>query len=131
LPDAGAMEVTTGPLIANGSVLLAPPAVTTSIFTLPIAVEPLLVNVASMVVELTNVTPLIVKPVTAGVATTVAPVTKLVPVRTTAWEVPRNSEFGEMDVRVVADAETTVNVTGPTAAPPTGSSPITCAPPRS
>jgi hypothetical protein len=118
LPEVGAIAVSTGPVIANGSVLLAPPAVVTSIFTLPIGVEVVLLNVASMVVEFTNVTPLMVKPATAGVATTFAPATKLVPVRTTAWEVPRNSELGEMDVRVVADALTTENVTGPTDVPP-------------
>ena len=126
MPDAGAMEESTGPRIANGSVLLAPPVVVTSIFTLPIAAEVLLVNVASMVVEFTNVTPLMLKPGTAGVATTFAPFIKLVPVSTTAWLVPRNSELTQgfepttqMDVRVVADAGTTVNVTGPTDVPPT------------
>ncbi len=72
-----------------------------------------------MVVEFTTVTPLMLKPVTAGVALTFDPATKLVPVRTTAWVAPRSSEFGEMDVRVVVDGVTTVNVTGPTDPPGT------------
>jgi hypothetical protein len=118
-----AMEVSTGPVIANGRVLLAPPAFTTSMFTFPIGVAPppvaVLVKVAVMEVALTTTTLLMVKPVTAGVATTVDPVTKFVPVRVTFVATPRSSELGEMDVSVGAGVPTTVNVTALLVAPPT------------
>ena len=118
-----AMEVSTGPVIANGRVLLAPPAVTTSMFTLPIGVAPppvaVLVKVAVMEVALTTTTLLMLKPDTAGAATTVDPVTKFVPVRVTFVGTPRSSELGEMDVSVGAGVPTTVNVTALLVAPPT------------
>ena len=109
--EAGATVVSTGPLMANGSVLLAPPAVTTSIFTLPIGVLRLLLKVAVMVFRLTTITLLIEKPATAGVATTVAPFTKFVPVSVTPTDEPRISEFGVMDVNVGPAGTVTVKVT--------------------
>ena len=111
LPEAGAIEVSTGPRMANGRVLLAPPTVTTSMFTLPIGAVVLLLKVAVMLVALTKTTLLIEKPATAGVATTVDPATKFVPVRVTFTDVPRNSELGAMDVSVGAGGAMTVNVT--------------------
>ena len=110
LAEAGAIAVRTGPVIANGKVLLAPPAFTTPTFTLPMAAAPVLVMVKSISVGLTTVTPLTETPVAAGVKTTVEPVTKLVPVRTTGREVPRISDGGAMDVSVGAGGGTTVNV---------------------
>jgi len=110
LAEAGAIEVSTGPVIANGRVLLAPPGVTTAIFTEPIAAAVVLVKVAVMAVALVTATPLIVNPVAAGVATTVDPVTKFVPVSSTDIDVPRNSELGAIEVNVGAGGATTVNV---------------------
>jgi len=111
LADTGLMDVSTGPLIANGRVLLAPPGVITSIFTEPIAAANVLLKVAVMLVGLTTITLLIVKPVAAGVATTVDPVTKFVPVRVTATDVPRISEAGTIDVNVGTGGATTEKVT--------------------
>ena len=110
LAEAGTIEVSIGPVIANGRVLLAPPAVTTPIFTEPSAALKVLVMVAVMVVLLTTTTLLIVTPGAAGVTTTVAPVTKFVPVSVTLCAWPRNSDAGEMDVNVGAGGAMTVNV---------------------
>jgi hypothetical protein len=111
LPDAGVIDESTGPLIVNGRVLLAPAEVTTSMFTLPIAALVVLVKVAVIEVALTKATLVMVKPGTAGVATTVDPAIKFVPVRVTFTDVPRSSELGVMDVSVGPAAATTVNVT--------------------
>lgn len=111
LPEAGAIEVSTGPLMANGRVLLAPPAVITPILTAPTGAVVLLLKVAVMVVGFWTTTLLMLKPDTAGVATTVDPVTKFVPVRVTSVEMPRNSELGAMDVNVGAAGAMTVKVT--------------------
>ena len=108
--ETGAMEVSTGPVIANGRVLLAPPPVTTPILIEPSAAPKVLVMVAVMVVLLTTTTLLMVTPVAAGVTTTVAPVTKFVPVSVTFWNVPRTSVAGAMDVNVGAGGAITVNV---------------------
>src|SRR5579862_4246107 len=111
LAEAGLIAVSTGPVIANGSVLLAPPAEVTPTFTLPIVAAAVLVMVAVIWVRLLIVTPLTVTPVAAGVMTTVVPVTKLVPVKVTTTDVPRTSVAGKMDVKVGAAGATTVNVT--------------------
>lgn len=93
-PNVGAMLVSAGPVTVNGNVLLAPLAVTTPTFTLPMAAEAVLVMVAVMVVADITTTLLTDTPVAAGVTTTVAPATKLVPVRVTFVAVPRAPEFG-------------------------------------
>ena len=85
----------------------------------PSGVEAVLVKVAVMVVALVTVTAEIVKPVVVPATWTVDPVVKFVPTKVTLTDVPRNSEFGVMDVSVGADAATTVNPTGPSATPPT------------
>lgn len=111
LAEAGLMPVSTGPVIANGCVLLAPPGVVTSTLIEPFAAALVLVMVAVMVVLLTTVTPVIVTPVAGGLAMTADPVTKLVPVKVTGTDVPRNSVAGEIDASAGAGGATTVNVT--------------------
>jgi hypothetical protein len=132
--EGGAIEVSSGPLIVNGRALLAVPPATTSMDLGPSvmllhvgrpAVPHRELKVAVMLVELTTTTLLIVRPAAPPppVATTltVAPATKFVPVKVTLLDVPRNSKLSTTDVSVggLAAEEITVNVTGPTAAPPT------------
>lgn len=110
LAEAGVIEVSTGPVIANGRVLLAPPALVTATLMGPIAAALVLVMVAVMVVRFRTTTPLIETPVAAGLMTTFEPATKFVPVSTTFADVPRVSELGAIDVSVGAGGATTVNV---------------------
>src|SRR6516225_1273954 len=111
LAETGAMAVSVGPVIANGSVLLVPPGVITSTLTEPIAAAVVLLIVAAIVVALVTVTPLTVTPVAAGAMVTVEPATKLVPVSSTPTDVPRISVFGVIEVSVGAGGAITVNVT--------------------
>jgi hypothetical protein len=111
LPDeVGLIDVSTGPMIENGTVLLTPPVDETATFTLPKAAELVLVMVAVIEVALTNVDPLTLTPVTAGVMITVSPATKLAPVRVTACEVPRGSLAGEIEVSVAVGAPAPVTL---------------------
>ena len=110
MAETGEIEVSTGPVIANGIVLLAPPVLVTPTLTEPITAAAVLVMVAVMVVGLVMTTPLTETPVAAGLMTTFEPATKFVPVSRTLTDVPRTSEAGAIEVSVGAGGATTVNV---------------------
>jgi len=109
-PETGEIEVSTGPVIANGRALLAPPVLVTATLMEPIAAAEVLVMVAMMVVGVVMTTPLTETPVAAGVMTTFEPATKFVPVSRTLTDVPRTSVAGAIEVSVGAGGATTVNV---------------------
>jgi hypothetical protein len=112
-PELGAIEVSSGPVIVNGKVLLAPALVTTLTFTLPRPAPVVLVIVAVIVVAFTRTTLLTETPAVVVVPfarVTVDPVTKFVPVRVTAADVPRASVLGVIEVSAGPPGATTVKV---------------------